>query len=383
MRRIWLFCLFFLLQMSFPALAAPPSWEEELSRMELGRVEAEASRFQQELRSLAPSTDFRQLVKDLIQGKLELTPSSLLSALGRCLGQEIWQGGSLLGKLLVLGIVLAVLQQLGSAFEQGTVVRLAFAVCFLALAATVASTLELALRIGRQTVEGVVSFLQALFPVLLTLLAATGGMGAAALVHPTILLTLEVVGTLVKNVVFPLLVFSVILSLVNQLSEALPVSRLATLFRHAGLALLGICSTILLGIMGLQGVAGAVSGGLALRAAKYATGAFIPVAGSMLADAFEAVLSTSLLLKSAVGLAGMLVVLGAVAFPAVKLGALSLLFKLAAALVQPVEGRLAACLDAVGAGLLGVFAVVVLVGLLALFSIGLVTGLAHLTTSLR
>ncbi|MGO0123005.1 stage III sporulation protein AE [Desulfothermobacter acidiphilus] len=382
MRRFWL-ALALLWLVSVPAWAAAPSWEEELGRLELGQVEVEAERIREELQGLVPVTSFRQLVSEFARGKLELSPSNLLTALGRCLGQELWQGGSLLGKLLLLGVVLALLQQLGTAFERGTVVRLAFAVSFLALAVTVAEALSLALRVAGHTVDGVVSFLQALLPALLTLLVATGGVGTAALIHPTILLTLGLVGTLVKTVVFPLLVFSVVLGLTDHINDAFSVSRLASLCRHLGLAVLGICSLVLLGVMGLQGVTGAVSGGLGLRAAKYATGAFVPVAGTMLADAFEAVLSTALLLKSAVGLAGMFLVLGAVAFPAVKLGVLALLFKLGAALVQPLECKLAACLDTVGAGLWGVFAVVVMVGLLAFWGIGLVVALAHLSTWLR
>lgn len=364
-----------------PILARPP--EEELRSLNLERVEAEAGRLTETVRSWAPEISFRQLVIDMMRGKIELSPSKVIGVLGRYFWGEVWGGAVLLGKILILSIILAILQQLSAAFERATTSQMAFYVCFLALAALAATTLGLAIDIGRDTVDGMVSFIQALLPVLLTLLAATGGVTTAAILHPTILGTLGVIGTLAKNVVLPLITFGVLLGFIDRLSDDLQVSRLAVLLRNTGLALLGVVSTVFIGVLTVQGVAGTVASGVALRTARYATGAFVPVVGGMLADAFEAVVGTSLLLKSAIGLAGIVVIFFAMALPAIKLLALSSIFKISAALVQPLEGRMAATLDVMGAGLLGVFAVVATVGLLCFFAVAVVVGLGYLTTMMR
>ncbi|MDI6631434.1 MAG: stage III sporulation protein AE [Bacillota bacterium] len=379
------FVILFVLVPAVWAADAPveQSAEEELRRLNLEQVEAEAAQLMETVRSWAPDISFRQLVADILHGKIELTPAALLSALGRSFWGEVWGGGALIGKILVLAVILAVLQHLSAAFERTSTSQVAFYACFLALVGIVLTALGLALRIGREGVENMVSFIQALLPVLLTLLAMTGGVTTAAVLHPTILATLAALGTLVKNVVLPLITFGVILGLVDRLSDDLQVSRLADLTRNAGLALLGVASTVLIGVLTVQGVAGAVAGGVALRTAKYAAGAFVPVVGGMLADAFEAVVGTSLLLKNAVGIAGIIIIFFAVAFPAVKLFAMSFLFKLAGALAQPLEGRVAACLDGVGTALLGIFAVVATVGLLCFFAVAVVVALGHITTMLR
>jgi len=362
-------------------LGADP--EGELAKLDLECVEKEAARFIETIRDWAPGLTFRQLVVDVLHGRVELTPAAVISTLGRYFWNEVWGGGVLLGKILILAIILAILQQLSTAFERASTSQTAFYACFLALAGTVVTALGLALNTGREAVDGMVSFVQALLPVLLTLLAAAGGLTAAAILHPAILTALAVIGTLIRNVVLPLITFGIILSLIDRLSEGFEVSHLSALFRNLGLGLLGILSTIFLGVLAVQGVAGAASAGIALRTAKYAAGAFVPVVGGMLADAFEAVVGTSLLLKSAVGIAGMVLIFFAVAFPALKICAVSLLFKLAGALVQPLEGRVAASLDGVGNGLLGIFAVVTTVGLLCFFAVAIVVGLGFLTTMLR
>ncbi|MEW6447035.1 MAG: stage III sporulation protein AE [Bacillota bacterium] len=364
-----------------PGLEIDPAGE--LEKLNLERVEKEATRFTEEIRDWAPGLSFRQLVLDVLHGDVKLTPAAVMGMLGRCFWGEVWGGGVLLGKILILAIILAILQQFSTAFERGSTSQIAFYAGFLVLAGTVVTALGLAIDTGREAVDGMVSFVQALLPVLLTLLAAAGGLTTAAILHPAILTTLAVIGTLIKNAVLPLITFGVILSLIDRLSEGFEVSRLSALFRNLGLALLGVLSTVFLGVLTVQGVAGAASAGIALRTAKYATGAFVPVVGGMLADAFEAVVGTSLLLKSAVGIAGMVLIFFAVAFPAVKICALSLLFKLAGAMVQPLEGRVGASLDGVGNGLLGIFAVVATVGLLSFFAVGVIVGLGYLTTMLR
>lgn len=354
-----------------------------MAKLNLESVEKEAARFTEAIQDWAPGLTFRQLVVDVLHGEVKLTPAAVIGMLGRYFWGEVWSGSVLLGKILILAIILAILQQLSTAFERASTSQIAFYVCFLALAGTVVTALGLALNTGREAVDGMVSFVQALLPVLLTLLAAAGGLTTAAILHPGILTTLAVIGTLIKNVVLPLITFGIILSLIDRLSEGFEVSRLSALFRNLGLGLLGISSTIFLGVLTVQGVAGAASAGIALRTAKYATGAFVPVVGGMLTDAFEAVVGTALLLKSAVGIAGIILIFFAVAFPAVKICALSLLFKLASALIQPLEGRVAASLDGVGNGLLGIFAVVTTVGLLCFFAVAIVVGLGFLTTMLR
>ncbi len=364
-----------------PESAGSP--EEELAGIDLQRIEAEAAEITDMMRQWVPEISFRTMVVDLLHGRLDMTPAAIIGMLGRYFWGEVWGGAVLVGKILILSIILAVLQQISAAFERTSISKLAFYACYLVMAGMMVTALGVALRTGQEAVDVMVSFVQALLPVLLTLLAATGGFTTAAILHPAILGSLAVIGTFIKDVVLPLITFGVLLGFVGRMSEGLQISRLAGLLRNTGLALLGVVATVFIGVLTVQGVAGTVASGVALRTARYATGAFVPVIGGMLADAFEAVIGTSLLLKSAVGMAGMVVIFFAVAFPAAKLIAMSFIFKLSGALVQPLEGQMAASLDDIGGGLLSIFAVVAIVGLLCFFAVAIVIGLGYLTTMMR
>jgi len=89
-----------------------------------------------------------------------------------------------------------------------------------------------------------------------------------------------------------------------------------------------------------------VADGVALRAAKFLAGSFIPVVGGMMADAVEVVVGGSLLVKNALGVLGLLVLFLMLAFPMAKILALVVIYRVATALLQPISD--ARLVDALG-----------------------------------
>ena len=133
----------------------------------------------------------------------------------------------------------------------------------------------------------------------------------------------------------PLIYLSTVLGLANHFSPSFQVGKLADLFRDLCGWGLGLTMTLFVGILTVQGAAGTVADAVSLRTAKYMTGAFVPVVGKMLSDAVETVMGASLLLKNGIYLGGIVVLFLLALFPLLKLAAVILVYKVSAALVQP------------------------------------------------
>src|SRR5690625_3422700 len=103
--------------------------------------------------------------------------------------------------------------------------------------------------------------------------------------------------------------------------------------------MLGAFLTIFLGVMSVQGTVSAVQDGIAMKTAKFITGNFIPVIGRTFTDAADTVLSASLLLKNAVGIVGVIIIVFIALFPTLKIFAIALTYKVAAAILQPIGDR--------------------------------------------
>jgi len=113
-------------------------------------------------------------------------------------------------------------------------------------------------------------------------------------------------------------------------------------------------------------------------------GSFVPVGGEAISVALEGVVVTSLLLTNAVSLAGLAVIVCLCLPPAVKILSMALIYRLAAALVQPFGGSsIAGMLDSLAGILFTVFGAVATVGLMFFMVVTIVAGLGNYSVLLR
>jgi stage III sporulation protein AE len=384
-------CLFFLVlplpSFAFAAASQPAASEpvnEQLTDLDMSGVENFVNQLDSEITEAVPDLKFKDLVKKIASRDVDWKPVDLFTNCMHYIFKEVVANLDLLGKLIVLAIICVVLQNLVSAFEKGTTGQLTYMVTFLVLITIAVGSFGLAVQLGREVVDNMVTFMQALLPVMLTLMVAVGGISSAAILHPVIFVTITGIGTIIKNVILPLIFFAAVLDIVSHLSSRFQVSRLGGLMKTCAMGALGILTTLFLGIMAIQGVAGAVGDSLALRTAKFATDAFIPVVGGVFSEAVEAVVGSSLLLKNAVGIGGLIVICLMMVIPLLKIISLAFIYKLAGALIQPVgDNQLGDCLNSLGSNLLTVFGAVATVGLLFFFAVTIVLVLGNFTVMLR
>ena len=254
----------------------------------------------------------------------------------------------------------------------------------LALLTVALSSFTLAMNTGRDAIVNMVGLMQSLLPVILTLTAAMGGLTTVSLMQPVIIVSMNLLGTLISNVVFPLIYCAAVLGIVNQLSERLQLSRLANLFRDGSGILLSLFITLFLGILTVQGAAGAISDGVGIRTAKFATAVFIPVVGKILTDAVDVVVGCSMYMKSAISIVGAVTLIFLCALPVMKVLSAVIVYRVAAALMQPLGAqRLGDALQLLGNYLFIVFAAVLAVGIMFLVVITIVVGLGNVAAVLQ
>ncbi|SFR02694.1 stage III sporulation protein AE [Desulfoscipio geothermicus DSM 3669] len=369
------------------ARAAPDAgsvMDEQMNKLDMGQIQQFINRMDYELQSALPETDFKSLVRGLATGDISLQPADIFNRCVQYIFREVVANSALLGKLVVLAVICAVLQNLAGAFEKSSTGQLTHMVAYLVLITIAVGSFGLAIQLGREVVDKMVTLMQALLPLLLTLLVAVGGITSAAIFHPLIFITITASGTIIKNIILPLIFFAAILEIVSGLSKHFQVSRLAGLLKGVAMGLMGLLSTIFLGVMAIQGVAGAVGDSVTFRTAKFATDTFIPVVGGVFSDALEAVIRSSLLMKNAVGIAGVLLIAMIVIIPLVKIITIAFIYKLAGAVIQPVgEEKISDCLNGLGNSLITVFGAVAMVGLLFFFALAIVVGLGNITVMLH
>ncbi|WP_199620169.1 stage III sporulation protein AE [Paenibacillus alkalitolerans] len=297
---------------------------------------------------------------------------------------ELVVNGKLLALIVILTVFSIVLETLQSAFEKTTVSKIAFAITYMVLAVLAINSFNVAIGYAKDAISGMIHFMMAVIPVVLTMLASLGNVATVSILHPLIVFMIHTVGNLIYFFVFPLLFFSAVLHIVSTLTDKYKVTQLAQLLRTVALGTLTVALTVFLGVISVQGATGGVADGVTLKTAKYVTGNFVPVVGRMFSDATDTVLSASLLLKNAVGIVGVVIIVMLCAFPALKIIVLAFIFNVGAALLQPLgDSPIIECLQTIGKSMIYVFAALATVGLMFFLAITIIIAAGNVSVMIR
>ncbi|MBB6675242.1 stage III sporulation protein AE [Cohnella nanjingensis] len=347
--------------------------EEQAGDIDLRQIEQFWDRLKGQYGGYFPDGQVPEL-KELMfpQGK-SWDVKQALGGLARFFLHEVLYSGKLLVTIVLLAVFAMILETMQSAFERNTVSRVAYAVAYMVLLIIAVNSFRTATTYAADAIGNMVQFMLSMIPLLLTLLASTGGLTTVAVLHPLIVFMIHTIGTLIHLVVFPLLFFSAVLHLTSTISDRFKVTQLANLLRSISVGLLGTMLTLFLGVLSVQGATGAVTDGIALRTAKFVTGNFVPVVGRMFSDAADTVLTASMLVKNAVGIAGVVILLFLCAFPAIKILTLALIYNVSAAVLQPLgDTPIVQCLQTIGKTLIYVFAALASVGLMFFLAVTII-----------
>jgi stage III sporulation protein AE len=219
---------------------------------------------------------------------------------------------------------------------------------------------------------------------LLTLLAAVGGITSSAVFQPLLFSSIALITTIIKVFIMPLVLFSAVLSILNNLSESVNISRLASLLKQVAVGALGLFLTAFTGVIAVQGIASSSIDGATIRTAKFAVDNFVPIVGKFLSDAFDAVVSCSMILKNGIGIAGFIILLLICSFPLIKMFSIVLIYKVTSALIEPIlDNQIVQCLNDMSNAMLILLTCVISVAVMFFMALTVIMGIGNMTVMVR
>ena len=358
--------------------------DEQLKELDISPIEEMLKSMNKDIYEYIPELTINNLFTFIKSGNFDYSFNSLLKGIIRYFFKEVIVNFQILGQLIILCVILALLQNIQSAFQRDNVSKLAYGICYLILIGIIINSFTIALNLGRETINTMVDFLHSVLPILLSLLVARGGSTSAALLHPFVLMTVSGVGTLIKDAVLPLVFLSAVLQIVNNITDTLKVTRMSSLLKEICIGLLGIFLSIFLGAVIIQGAGAAIADGISIRTVKFATKNFFPIVGGIFVDALDTIVGCSILLKSAIGLFGTIIIFIICISPMIKMISLIFIFKITSAIVEPLgENKVVSCLNDIGNSLTLIFVCVASVAMMLFIVITIIVGAGNMIVMMR
>ncbi|ADY56209.1 stage III sporulation protein AE [Syntrophobotulus glycolicus DSM 8271] len=374
--------MFILAFWAIPVLAETTETVDLAEEIDLSQFKGFLDQVDRDTQQTLPSLSLSNIFEGLKSGSIELSVQDILQQIFSAAIKEFLKNIPLVSKLLVLAILCAVINQLQTTFT-GEVSKLSKLLTYFVLAGMALVSFQSAISIGISAIDRMVSFMQAVLPVMYTILLAMGNITSGALFKPLVMGSLVFLATIVKSIVLPLFLVSAVLRVFNHISGQFKLSKLAGLLEFGGKTAIGFIMTVFLGVMTIQGATGGVADSVTLRTAKYSAD-LVPVVGKYFKDAVELVASSGLILKSAVGIIALLAIILYTLSPIIQIIAMIITFKLSAALVEPLgEQELAESLQDIAKGLLQICITVAAVSVMFFITLSIIIGVGDLTVMLR
>ena len=281
------------------------------------------------------------------------------------------------GVLLLSVVLLCALAQ-GTYEAAGEVSGLTVVPMAAALAVTAIAVADVHSLIGMgvQALERMEAFSNILLPTMAAVTAASGYPGAAAARQFAAMLFSGALLRLINGLLLPLVYGYIAACAAHAAVGNEGLKRIAGTLKWAVTTVLTVLLLAYVGYLTVSGVVAGTADAVAVKAAKFTVSSMVPVVGGILSDAAETVLAGAGILKSAVGVFGMLAVLSMCLAPFLQLGVHYLAYKLTAALAATVaDGRVAGLIDGIGGafglilGMTGASALLLLVSMVASVSL--------------
>lgn len=284
------------------------------------------------------------LLGQLARGEMELSPQNLIDQVGRLFWNEFTGLWPLAAALTAPVLLWAVLRQFKGG--QGGISQAAGYVCYLITALALLTIFAGQIQRAKEAVDRVGRLTQNLFPILMTLLSATGGAGLSGMLSPGAAAASAILTQLVQGAAMTIISMAAILAVIGNLSPSLRLDGLFKLAKSCANWLLGCLMVAFLGVMSVQGMLGSAYDSASVETVRYAVDNLMPIVGGEVADTLDVLISSALLVKNAAGVTGLILLLQISLEPVLHLVAVMLMLRIISALTEPVaDGPVLSCMN--------------------------------------
>lgn len=323
--------------------AALDRLEEQVEDLLASLDTAELEEYLQTL-SQFDGKDVREMLADLVTGNYALEYDTMWESVLAL----IWEEGRAMlpafAVILAVAVLCGILNSAKSGFLHSSMSDIIHFVSYISVGAVVLAVLTNILQTAFSAIADMQRQMQVVYPLLLTLMAASGGAVSAGVFRPAVAFLASGICELFTAVVLPTSVVVVALTFAGNLSPDVRCEKLGGLFKSVNKWLIGLTLGLFTLFLTVQGIASAQYDGLSLRAVKYLVSGSVPIVGGFLSGGVDLVLAGSALIKNALGSFSILLLFASVLRPLLLFAAFQLFLRLCAAATEPVGGKISSFL---------------------------------------
>lgn len=285
---------------------------------------------------------FSSKIKKLIKGDISIETGSIFSYFANVFIDDILSFLPSICLIIAIAVLYSMLSSTVS-LKNKKITDIIHFVCYGAIVIIVISGIANIINLTSSTLNGMKKQMDAVFPLLLTVLTALGGTTSVGVYQPAMAVLSSSVINIFTGILLPIFTFKLIFTVISNLTNGIKFNKFSEFFGSCFKWIIGIILTIFSAFVSIQGIMAGSVDGISIKTAKYTIKSGIPIIGSFLADGMGLIMVSSSLIKNAIGVGGLLLMFCTIVLPVVKILVFSLLMKLASAVLEPIADNRVTC----------------------------------------
>ncbi len=311
--------------------------DEQLDDLDFSDLEIYINNLESSVKDMF-SGGFVSKVESLINGEY-ITGDSFLSSVFSLLWDGLLDFLPIIASIIAISILGGMVGNLKPNTGGKSIGNIVHFVTYGVVIVFLGTTLVELIALTSKTLTSLKSLMDMIFPVLLTLLTAVGGSVSVGLYQPAIALLGNIFISLITYFLMPLFIFSIVFSIVGNLSNNVKLDKFVAFLQGTFKWSIGLLFTLFLGFITIQGISASAVDGLSIRTAKYTIKSYVPIVGGYVSDGLSIIMASSMLIKNAVGTAGLLLILFSVISPVISLILFMLSLRFMAGIIEPIGDK--------------------------------------------
>lgn len=223
------------------------------------------------------------------------------------------------------------------------------------------------------TVNSISKQIDVISPILVTLTVLTGGSGTGAIYTPCATFLGQGAIYLVNDVIIPTTIVVMVLNFMSKINPEMSFAGTSAVLKSIMKWIMGITVAVFGLFLTVQSTSTSLFNGIFYKVTKYLVGNSVPIVGNFLSSGVDMIVFSGSIVKSSVGLSGIVLLIGTVLEPLIALISFSIMLKITAAIAQATgENTTYSLLGDLSKDVEYVIAGIVIIGLMYLLTIMLV-----------
>ena len=278
----------------------------------------------------------REIIEYLLRGNANTDYNGYLSELFSIIFKDVLNLIPAFATVTGVALLSAVVSSAEDGIIGKSIAKIVHLACYSFIILIVASMLTGVVTDCIKCIDNIKRQIEVFTPILATLAVLTGGTSSAAIYQPSAIFLSGGAVEIISGFIFPATIAVVVLDSMSRINPQMSFSGVSALIKSIMKWVIGITITVFSIFITAQSSASSLFDGIIFKATKFVVGNSVPIVGNFLSSGFDMMTSAGLLIKSSVGLCGIIVLLFEVIQPIVVLIAFSLMLKIVGAIVQPI-----------------------------------------------